>query len=549
MSNEKKQSFMGGVTVLAISTVFVKLCGALYKIPLNNILGDEGIAHFMSAYNIYSFLLTLSTAGLPLALSKLISEANATGRVNQVRRCFRTALALFVVLGIIGTAAMLLFTSELAAWMNNSLAYWPIKALGVSVICVSIMCAYRGYAQGHQNMVPTAVSQFLEAFFKLIIGLPLAWYFISQGMGLDIGAAGAIIGVSSGIVVAMLYMIFEQRKNRSRTLRGTDTPESHAVILRRLLGLGIPITIGQAGMSLLNLLDQKIIMGQLQSLTQRQIAAGEVAAMTAAEIEKVSSQLYGQYTFSSTLFNLPSSFLPAVAISLIPAISVAVTRREHSEVNRVVTTSFRLIGLLALPAGVGMSVMAGPILQLLYPAQTAAATAATYHLQILGIASAFVCVMLLTNSIMQAHGKVYLPIITMLIGGTVKVIINYALVGNPAINIKGAPIGTLVCYALVAVINLAIVYRMLEKKPNYFAIFFKPVLASAVMGAAAWASFGLFSRVLTGGYAMTALSTLLAIGIAVVVYFILVLALRMITAEDLKMIPKGEKLAKLLHIR
>ena len=363
MSNEKKQSFMGGVTVLAISTVFVKVCGALYKIPLNNILGDEGIAHFMSAYNIYSFLLTLSTAGLPLALSKLISEANATGRTNQVRRCFRTALVLFVALGIIGTAAMLLFTSELAAWMNNSMAYWPIKALGVSVICVSIMCAYRGYAQGHQNMVPTAVSQFLEAFFKLVIGLPLAWYFINRGMGLDIGAAGAIVGVSFGIVVAMLYMIFEQRKNRGRTLRGTDTPDSHAVILRRLLGLGIPITIGQAGMSLLNLLDQKIIMGQLQALTERQIAAGEIAAMTAAEIEKASSALYGQYTFSSTLFNLPSSFLPAVAISLIPAISVAVTRREHNEVNRVVTTSFRLIGLLALPAGVGMSVMAGPIPQ------------------------------------------------------------------------------------------------------------------------------------------------------------------------------------------
>ena len=549
MSNEKKQSFMGGVTVLAISTVFVKLCGALYKIPLNNILGDEGIAHFMSAYNIYSFLLTLSTTGLPLALSKLISEANATGRTNQVRRCFRTALVLFAVLGIVGTAAMLLFTSELAAWMNNSMAYWPIKALGVSVFCVSIMCAYRGYAQGHQNMVPTAVSQFLEAFFKLIIGLPLAWYFIKSGMGLDIGAAGAIIGVSFGIVVAMLFMIVQQRRNRPRQLRGSDTPESYGVILRRLLGLGIPITIGQAGMSLLNLLDQKIIMGQLQTLTERQIAAGEIAAMTAAEIEKASSALYGQYTFSSTLFNLPSSFLPAVAISLIPAISVAVTRREHGEVNRVVTTSFRLIGLLALPAGVGMSVMAGPILQLLYPAQTAAATAATYHLQILGVASAFVCVMLLTNSIMQAHGKVYLPIITMLIGGTVKVIINYTLVGNPDINIKGAPIGTLVCYALVAVINLAIVHRMLEKKPNYFAIFFKPVLASAVMGAAAWASFGLISRVLSGGYAAMALSTLLAIGIAVVVYFILVLALRMITAEDLKMIPKGEKLAKILHIR
>lgn len=549
MSKEKKQSFMGGVTVLAISTVFVKVCGALYKIPLNNILGDEGIAHFMSAYNIYSFLLTLSTAGLPLAVSKLISEASATGRTNQIRRCFRTALALFVVLGVIGTAAMLIFTEQLAAWMNNSMAYWPIKALGVSVICVSIMCAYRGYAQGRQNMVPTAVSQFLEAFFKLVVGLPLAWYFINQGMDLGIGAAGAIIGVSFGIVVAMIYMIIEQRRNRTHELPGTDTPQSHATILRRLLGLGIPITIGQAGMSLLNLLDQKIIMGQLQSLTQRQIAAGEIAAMTAAEIEKASSALYGQYTFSSTLFNLPSSFLPAVAISLIPAISVAVTRREHTEVNRVVTASFRLIGMLALPAGVGMSVMAGPILQLLYPAQAAAAAAATYHLQLLGIASTFVCIMLLTNSIMQAHGKVYLPIITMLIGGTVKVIINYALVGHPDINIKGAPIGTLVCYALVAVINLAIVYRMLEKKPNYLAIFFKPVLASAVMGASAWASYGLLSRVLTGGYGATALATVGAIGIAVVVYFVLVLALRIITAEDLSMVPKGEKLAKLLRIR
>ena len=548
MSNEKKQSFMGGVTVLAISTVFVKLCGALYKIPLNNILGDKGITHFMSAYNIYAFLLTLSTAGLPLALSKLISEASATDRKNQIRRCFNTAMALFLAVGIVGSAAMLIFTEELAAWMNNSMAYWPIKALGISVVCVSVMCAYRGYAQGRQNMVPTAVSQFLEAFFKLVIGLPLAWVLINQGRGLEIGAAGAIIGVSIGTVIAMLYMMVEYRRNRT-ALRGTDTPQSHATILWRLLGLGIPITIGQAGMSLLNLLDQKIIMGQLQSLTARQIEQGLLPSMTAAQIEEASSALYGQYTFSSTLFNLPASFLPAIAISLIPAISVAVARKEHREVNRVVTTSFRLIGMLALPAGVGMSVLAGPILQLLYPAQAEAAAAATYHLQILGIASIFVCVMLLTNSIMQAHSKVYLPIYTMLIGGVVKVVINYFLVGDPDINIKGAPIGTLACYGLVAIINLILVHRMLEEKPNYFTTFFKPILASAVMGAAAWASHGLLSRVLSGSFAMNSLATLAAIGIAVVVYFILVLALRMITAEDLKMIPKGEKIARLLHIR
>ena len=535
MSNERKQSFMGGVTVLAISTILVKICGALYKIPLGNILGDEGIAHFNTAYNIYSVLLTLSTAGLPLALSKLVSEANSVGRTNQVRRCFKAALALFVALGVVGTAAMLLFTEELAAWMNNSLAYWPIKVLGLSVICVTIMCAFRGYAQGRQNMVPTAVSQLIESFFKLVVGLPLAWYLIDRGFGLEIGAAGAIVGVTAGIVLAMLYMIWEYSRHRKEPEVGTDTPESYPVVFKRLLWLGIPITIGQAGMSILNMLDQKIIMGQLQNV----LSLSEEAAAT----------LYGQYTLSSNLYNLLPAFLPAVAISLIPAISVAATRRDHREVNRVVSASFRLIAVLAIPAGVGLSVMAGPILQLLYPAKPEAAAAATYHLQILGVASIFVCLMLLTNSIMQAHNKARLPIYTMLLGGVVKVAVNYILVGNPDVNIKGAPIGTLVCYLLIAVMNLVLVWRMLEEKPNYPAYFLKPAAASAVMGAACWAVYGLASRVMGEGYLRQALATMAAIGVAVVIYLVLVIALRIITREDLKMIPKGEKLAKLLHIR
>ncbi len=535
MSREKKQSFMGGVTIMAISTIFVKICGALYKIPLNNILGEKGVTHFMSAYNIYAVLLTLSTTGLPLALSKLISEAHSTNRRTQIRRCFYTAMALFVILGIAGSAVMFFFAEELAAMMNNSLAYWPIKALSISVVCVSIMCAYRGFAQGRQNMVPTAVSQFIEAFFKMVVGLPLAWYFIHLGKSLEIGAAGAILGVSAGSVLAMLYMIFNYRKNRGPILWGTDVPQSYGTIVKRLLGLGIPITIGQASMSILNLLDQAIILGQLQ----------DVLGLT----EDAAAGLCGQYTFSSTLFNLPAAFLPAVTVSLIPAISVAVVRQNHGEVNRIVSTSFRLIAALAIPAGVGLSVLAGPILLMLYPSKQQTAVAATYHLHMLGIASIFVCIMLLTNSIMQAHGKVKLPIYTMILGGVVKVAINYMLVGNPDINIKGAPIGTLACYGLVALVNLAIVHRLLEEKPNYFFIFSKPVIASAAMGAAAWASHGLLSGVIGGSYMKNSLCTLCAVGIAVVVYLILVIALRMITKADLKMIPHGDKLAKLLHVR
>ena len=237
-----------------------------------------------------------------------------------------------------------------------------------------------------------------------------------------------------------------------------------------------------------------------------------------------------------------------MAVSLVPAVTVAVTRKDHREVNKVVTTSFRLIAILAIPAGVGLSVLAGPILLLLYPARQETALAATYHLQMLGIASIFVCVMLLTNSIMQAHGRVNWPIITMLIGGAVKVGINYVLVGNPEVNIKGAPIGTLACYGLIALMNLVIVHGLLEKKPNYLAIFAKPVIASAIMGAAARASHGLLGRFLYGGYMKESLCTMLAVGIAVVVYLILVITMGMITKEDLRMVPHGAKLAKLLRL-
>lgn len=534
MSREKKQSFMGGVTIMAVSTIFVKICGALYKIPLSNILGDEGITHFNSAYYIYALLLSLSTAGLPLALSKLVSEANATGRRTQMRRCLNAALAIFVTMGAAGSALMLLFTRQLAAMMNNTLAYWPIKCLGISVVCVSVMCAFRGFAQGRQNMVPTATSQLIEAVFKLVVGLPLAWWLIHTGKSLEVGAAGAIAGVSAGIVLAMLYMIVNYRRSRSAIMWGVDKAQSYGTIVRRLLALSIPITLGQAGMSLFNLLDQVIIMGRLQ----------DILGLT----EREAASLYGQYSFGSTLFNLPSSFLPAVAVSLVPAVTVAATRKDHQEVNRVVTTSFRLISMLALPAGVGLSVLAGPILLLLYPARRETAIAATYHLQLLGAASIFVCIMLLTNSIMQAHGKVNWPICTMLAGGAVKVWVNYILVGNPNINIKGAPIGTLVCYGLIALLNLLLVSRLLEKKPNYPAIFAKPAIASIAMGASAWASHGLLGKFLYGGYVKESLCTVSAVGIAVVVYLILVVALRMITAEDLRMVPHGAKLAKLLRL-
>lgn len=530
MPKEKKQSFLGGVATLTVAVAVVKVIGALYKIPLGNVLGAEGMTHFYSAYKIYGFLLALSTAGLPLALSKLVAEARALGKYNQSRRLLRVALMLFTAIGSVGTALMLFWSEGLAALMNNSLAYWPIKALGLSVVCVCAMSAFRGYTQGSQNMVPSAVSQVIEAVFKLVVGLVLAWYLIEMGSGVEIGAAGAIMGVTVSTVLALLYMIFHHLRHRGELPRSSDQPQSYGTLLKRILSIGIPITLGASGMQLITLLDQSLIMGRLQ----------DVLGLS----EQAAAALNGEYEFGMTLFNLPSSFIPPVTMCLIPFVSSAVAQRDHTRVTKLVGTSLRLTTLVAFPAGVGLSILAGPILQLLYPAQPESAAAATYHLQILGIASVFVCLMMLTNSILQAHDKANIPVITMLIGGVVKVITNYVLVGNPEINIKGAPIGTLICYGLIATLNLYMVSRVLVKRPSYIQLFLKPFIATAAMAAVTFGAYRTLAAPLGNS-----LATLGSICAAVAVYAVLVLGLRIITRDDLEMIPHGDKLAKLLRIR
>ena len=181
MSKQEKKSFLGGAAILAAAVAIVKIIGAVYKIPLGNIIGDEGKAHFTVAYNIYNLLLTISTAGLPLAISKLTSEAHALGRENEKRKIFSTSIWLFFGLGLVFSLFMFFGSAQLAAFMNDSLAFWSIRALSPAVFCVCLLACMRGYTQGQGNMTPTAVSQILEALCKLGIGLSLAWYFLKLG--------------------------------------------------------------------------------------------------------------------------------------------------------------------------------------------------------------------------------------------------------------------------------------------------------------------------------------------------------------------------------
>ena len=524
---QRRQSFLSGAAILAGAVAVTKVLGALYKIPLGNLLDSQGMAHFYAAYNVYNLLLMLSTAGLPLAASRLVAQAETLGRHDQSRRVFRCALGLLGGLGLFFSALMLCLPTAMAVALHDPMAAKAIAVLAPSVLCVCVTSAIRGYTQGLGNMTPTAVSQIIESACKLAVGLGLCCFLLRQGADAATGAAGAIAGVTCGTVLGLCYLLWAL-KRCPRRHGGTMEPTTDT--LRQLLQIGVPVTVAGGAMSLMTLLDQSLVLGTLQG---RLGLTAEAAA-----------ELYGQYTFGMTLFVLPPSFIYPLSVSLIPAITQARAARDDSAAGRLTATALRMTALLALPMGAGLSLLALPILRLLYPAVPETAAAAAPHLAVLGIASILVCLMVVTNGILQAYGRERIPILTLLCGGILKIVTNYLLVADPATGIHGAPVGTLYSYALIVVLNLIAVYRCTGGRTDLFRCLWRPALCAAVMALAVRPCFHLFSRHMSGN-----LATAAAIAAAAVVYVVMVLALGAVTTEDLRHLRIGEKWAKKLRLR
>ncbi len=555
----KKNTFFGGAAILAVSAILVKLIGAVYRIPLGNILPDEVMADYNSAYNIYNVFLTISTAGLPVALSKTISEATTLGRHNQARKVFRVAFFTFLFMGLFSFFCMTVLAAPMSELLlSNPKAVYCVLALAPSVLCVCIMSAFRGYFQGQFNMMPTGVSQIIESMFKLVIGLALAIYLVYMVSKPELGSVGAIIGVSTGSVVALVYIILLFAKGRKKEQAvGTDTPESSRKILADLLKLAVPITLGSAASSLVTLIDNKLVMSQLRTVYETVDALASTEALDAAR------SLYGIYSKTMSIYNLPFSMMVPLTACIIPAVSASLSKRDDLGAQRISESAVRVGLLVALPMGMGLFALGGPIMGLLFPALDI--SVAGPLLSVLGLASVFVSMQLLCNSILQAHGMVNWPILAVVIGGVVKLIINYVLVGNPDIRINGAPVGTLCCFGVIALLEMYVIRRKVPHAPRFARAVGKPLIASAVMAAAAWGCHGLADKVLrsmdlfwkineeTGAlyysYLGSALATLAGIAVAVIVYVILVLVLRTISREDLSLMPKGDKIAKILHIK
>jgi len=554
-STPKKNSFFGGAAILTASVIIVKLIGALYKIPLGGILTDAGFADFNTAYNIYALLIIISTGGLPVALSKMVSEANALGRGNQVKKVFSLALAAFCILGTLSFCVMAFFPHQLADLMNDSQAAYSILALAPAVFFICPMSAMRGYFQGHALMTPTAVSQVIEALCKLVIGLALASAFKKTMDDEALAAAGAILGVSVGCLLGAVYMYFCHRRHVRAQPRFDDTPEDSHTILSTLARLAIPITLSSSVIALTNILDTSILLGRLQDALEL--------------TEQAARELKGVYDKALTLYNLPSSFMVPLTASVIPHVSAALKIRHRRQAAQISETALRTTALLAIPAGVGLFVLGEPIIRLLY--STTDVVECGWMLSVLGIASIAVCFMLVCNSILQAYQMVALPMATTIIGCALKLAVGYVLIGNPDIGIRGGAISTVVCFWLIALLDLFIIKRTLPRSLSLGRVFLKPVGAAAAMGLTAWAFHGLIYKLLTAlnlfvqigedekplldeaGRVLlsrtgVALSVLAPIGVAVIVYFALVLLTKAISKEDLALLPKGDKIAKILRV-
>lgn len=521
MEKKQNKSFMYGAAILLAANILVKLIGACFKIPLTYLLNEDGMGLFSTAYTIYTFLFVIATAGLPVAISKMIAESSALGRRRETKRIFHASFALLSFIGVAGSMVLYFGAEKFAQIAKSPMAVPSIKAIAPAMLFVSFMSAFRGYFQGRQDMVPTASSEVAEALFKLIVGYILAYVLV--GRGVEYGAAGAMLGVSSGAAAGLILLLIMHLAKRKKADFPETDPECRpfGTILKKMFIIALPITIGASVFSLTTVIDTFMIQRRL-------LAAG----FSASEALK----LWGSYSgYAVPLFNLVPTLVTSISISIVPAVAGAYIKGEKDEARRQTVSAVKVTMLFALPCAVGIALLSNPILKFVYNN-----TNASSMLSILGYAVVFVSLVLVTNAVLQALGKVWLPVVHMAIGGASKVLINYVLVGTQFFNINGAPIGTNICYIIILVLNIISIIRLLGGKYNVSDLLVKPLLSVAVMGVAVLLTVNVSLGL---GRILGCVIPIIAGGAA---YVVMIFAVSAVKRDDIMMLPGGEKIYGIL---
>lgn len=568
----KKQSFFKGAFILSVAALIVKLLGAIFKIPLANILGGDGMGYFSTAYDLYMPVYVISNAGLPIAIAKIVAESVSEGRFRDVRRTLKIANVVFFITGLIGFSILFFGSRLLVKSINNPGAYLAVMAMAPTVFFVCLTSAYKGYYEGLSNMYPTAFSQVADVVVKLVFGLGLSMGAYKLGMSefeasgtvfgkafsnfedarmsvLQVAAAGAILGVALGALGSFLSVYIRHKKRGDRIteeeLSAPQTVTPTKTILKNIVKIAIPIALGSCVGQITGVIDLWSVMNRLHHAVGIDLAAVRGIFGSAIPLEKaavdIPNYLNGCYKgMAVNLYNLIPTFTVAFGVSALPAITTAWTEKNTVALKENVEDVLRMTMLLVLPAGIGMSSLSHGILSLLYGGRPEEVEIAAPLLAILGIAVIFSATCSPINSMLQAIGRADLPVKIMIGCAAFKLVFNYITVGVPQINILGAAMGTLLCYVLIMSISLVFLVKNTSVKLNYKKVFVKPLVSAILCGVSARIISELLQLLVS-----EKIATIGGIIVGGVVYVASLILLRAISEEDVRKFPKGEKLAKL----
>lgn len=537
---------ISGVIVLTASNLVVKLLGLLCKVPLQEVLGDKGMGYFNIAYSIFTTLYLVATAGMPAALTIMISGTpkNSVHR-KQVERIFHVAMSVFFTMGLIGALVMMIFSKQLARMTGSDDAYLCIMAIAPTLFFICMSSAIRGYFQGHRNMVPTAISEITEAISKFTIGIVLAYYAIGRGESIEVAAAYAITGITIGVGMGMLFLFIAKflhnhdKNNNCAVIAviGDDAQVSTKTdIFKKMLSIALPITLSSVALNLTGIIDAFSIINAMRSFTTKEVA--EIA--------------YGNYsTLAVTMAHLPSAFIQPIASSLTPTLTASLTSMKNAKDDeerkayrdssvKIMHSCLKFAAIISIPCAIGMSVLSAPILGLLFKDAESVAMAAPL-LSILSIGVFFTAMLTISTSILQSHGLQRKTIISMYSGVLVKLILNLILISQPTIGIYGAPIATVAGYFTMASINFYFIIRYVGIRSVFFKNLLKALTASLISSVI---TIMVYRLIASFGYPSVA--TILAIIATVFIYFILLFILKAFEKSDIIMLPKGQKIYRIL---
>lgn len=524
--------FFSGVLVLTITNLLVKVIGMMFKIPMNIIIGNEGMGYYNSAYTFYTYLYMVSTAGLPTAISIMISDSRANRQIKQVKRIYHLSLLVFIVIGVISTMIMFFGSGLMSSAIGAEPTKYSIMAIAPTLLFICICSALRGYFQGYQQMVPTAISQFLEAACKLGIGIAFALFAKGRGYGVHIQAAYATVGLTVGALAGMMCMViaklfFKEQQYDAEFIGDAgenDEMLSRRALIKKLIVIALPITVSASVMSLTNLIDAAIVQRLLQSTGLSQVA---------------STAVYGNYTsLAVPMFNLPPVLIYPISYSIVPLLTAAKKRGDTERCKMVSESSLRVSMIVGIPCGLGLAVLAKPILSLLSFPENSVSLAHPL-LTLLAPSTAFICILSVSNAILQSAGYERKPLISMIAGAAVKILTNFFLIQY--IGMKSTPVSTFLCYLTVTILNLYFIRKYAGVKPRLSGLFGKPLIAGIVCAVVAF-----FAHSLIASLVGSKIAVIAAIALAGISYVIVLFLVRGISGDDVKLLPKGEKIYKLL---